>query len=193
MVFLPVDRQRSSHFTNQYAANGSNYKNSKLEKNAKADGMNIQHSHSVPQQLHTSAGALNSYQASYMQQGMYSGLSYYANEAEAYANPYYQPNPGFIPISCLPHSDITDGNNVQPFSPHLCPSIDYTQAYSGLCPPFLCPPPTPYNMPPQNMQEHWYAVAGQPHYMQYAPVLPVATADAPCNGITQNANQNALL
>ena len=153
--------------------------------------MNVQSPHSMHQQLHAPANAMNAYQASYMQQGMYPGLPYYGNEADAFANPYYSLNPGFIPIPCLPHSDIYDSNNMQSFSPHLCPGMDYTQAYSaGVCPPYLCPPPTPFNMPPQNVPEHWYAVAGQPHYMQYTPVLSVPT-ETSCNGVAQNANQNA--
>lgn len=157
---------------------------------AKGDSASVQTSRIVPYQIHGStATAVNTYQTSYMQQGVYSGMPYYANEAEAFANPYYAPNPGFFPIPCLPHSDIPDSSNVQSFSPHLCQGIDYTQAYSGICPPYICPQPAPYSIPPQNMQEHWYAVAGQPHYMQYAPVLPVS-ADAGCNGLTQNINQN---
>ncbi|XP_017754308.1 PREDICTED: hybrid signal transduction histidine kinase M-like [Eufriesea mexicana] len=182
------NRHRSSHFSNQCSANGSNSKASKLEKDAKEDNTNNQYSHSIHHQLHPPVNTINTYQASYMQQGMYSGLSYYTNEAEAFANPYYSLNAGFISIPCLPHSDIPD-NNVQPFSPHLYPGIDYTQAYSGLCPPYLYPPPTPFNIPPQNVSEHWYAVAGQPHYMQCAPVLPVP-AETTCNGIVQNTNQN---
>ncbi|XP_012169359.1 uncharacterized protein LOC100649818 [Bombus terrestris] len=184
------NRHRSAtHFSNQYSNNGSNSKLSKLDRDAKEDSMNVQPSQSIHQQLHTPANAMNTYQASYMQQGMYSGLPYYGNEAEAFANPYYSLNPSFIPIPCLSHSDIHDNNNVQPFSPHLCPGMDYAQAYSGLCPPYLCPPPTPYNIPPQNIPEHWYAVAGQPHYMQYAPVLSVP-AETTCTGVVQNANQN---
>nr|XP_031850193.1 GATA zinc finger domain-containing protein 14-like isoform X2 [Nomia melanderi] len=182
----------ASQFTqssNQYPHCGSNSKSSKSPE-MKGDSASVQPSRVVPYQVHGSAtAAVNSYQTSYMQQGVYSGMPYYANEAEAFANPYYAPNPGFFPIPCLPHSDIPDNSNVQPFSPHLCQGIDYTQAYSGMCPPYICPQPAPYSIPPQNMQEHWYAVAGQPHYMQYAPVLPV-TADAGCNGLTQNINQN---
>lgn len=124
-----------------------------------------------------------------MQPGMYSGLSYYANETDSFTNPYYPPSPGFFPVPCLPHSDIPDNSGVQPFSPQLCPGIDYAQAYSGLCPPYICSQPASYSIPPQNMQEHWYAVTGQPHYMQYAPILPM-TADTTCNGMAQNANQN---
>ncbi|XP_076167094.1 uncharacterized protein LOC143146573 isoform X2 [Ptiloglossa arizonensis] len=133
--------------------------------------------------------AVNSYQTPYMQPGMYSGLSYYANETDSFTNPYYPPSPGFFPVPCLPHSDIPDNSGVQPFSPQLCPGIDYAQAYSGLCPPYICSQPASYSIPPQNMQEHWYAVTGQPHYMQYAPILPM-TADTTCNGMAQNANQN---
>ncbi|KOC62469.1 UDP-N-acetylglucosamine transferase subunit ALG13 like protein [Habropoda laboriosa] len=185
------NRHRSvSHFSNQYPNSGSSSMVSKLEKDVKGDGMTTQHSYSIPQQVHVPpTGAINSYQASYMQQSTYSGLPYYANEAETFMNPYYPPSPGFIPIPCLPHSDIPDSSSVQPFPPHLCPGIDYAQTYSGLCPPYLCPPPAPFNMPPQNIQEHWYAVAGQPHYMQYTPVLSMATETA-CNGIAQNINQN---
>ncbi|KAK1124946.1 hypothetical protein K0M31_006291 [Melipona bicolor] len=181
----------SSHFANQYLSNGSNSKLSKLERDTKENTMNVQSPHSMHQQLHAPANTVNAYQASYMQQGMYPGLPYYGNEADAFANPYYSLNSGFIPIPCLPHSDIYDSNNMQSFSPHLCPGMDYTQAYSaGVCPPYLCPPPTPFNMPPQNVPEHWYAVAGQPHYMQYTPVLSVPT-ETSCNGVAQNANQNA--
>ncbi|CAK9798887.1 Putative bifunctional UDP-N-acetylglucosamine transferase and deubiquitinase ALG13 [Anthophora quadrimaculata] len=187
------NRHRSvSHSSNQYLTGGSNSKVSKLQKDVKGDSVAIQHSYSVPQQVpNPPIGAINSYQASYMQQGIYSGMPYYGNEAETFPNPYYPPSPGFIPIPCLPHSDIPDNNSVQPFSPHLCPGIDYAQAYTGLCPPYLCPPLAPFNIPPPNIQEHWYAVAGQPHYMQYTPVLPVA-AETTCNGIIQNTNQNPL-
>ncbi|XP_012339515.1 myb-like protein F [Apis florea] len=183
------NRHRStSHFSNQYANNGPNSKMLKSERDTKEDNINIQHSHSIHHQVHNSANALNTYQASYMQQSMYSGLPYYANETEAFANPYYSLNPGFVSIPCLPHSDIHDNSNAQTFPPHLCPGIDYSQAYSGLCPPYLCPSPNPFNLPLQNLPEHWYAVAGQPHYMPYAPVLSV-TAETTCNGI-QNINQN---
>ncbi|XP_078046931.1 uncharacterized protein LOC144475183 isoform X2 [Augochlora pura] len=181
----------SSHFThqgNQYSHSGPNTKSSKSQE-LKNDS--VQQSMTAPHQMHDSTvAAMNSYQAPYMQQGMYSGMPYYANEAEAFANPFYPPNPGFFPIPCLPHSDIPDNGNMQPFSPHLFPGMDYTQAYPNVCPPYMCPPqPAPYNMPPQNMQEHWYAVAGQPHYMPYAPMLPVTT-DGVCNGLTQNVNQS---
>lgn len=155
----------------------------------KEDNGNIQQSMFVPPQLQTPTNAMNSYQVPYMQQGMY---PYYANEAEGFANSYYTPNTGYFPMPYLPPSEIPDNNNMQPFSPQLYPGIDYAQAYSGLCPPYVCPQPPPYAIPPQNMQEHWYAVAGQPHYMQYAPVLPITT-EATCNGIAQNASQNVSL
>ncbi|XP_076669782.1 uncharacterized protein LOC143369568 isoform X3 [Andrena cerasifolii] len=180
--------QQFAQPNNQYPHSGSNSKASRSQE-AKNDGANYHQSRSVPHQVHAPMGAVNTYQAPYVQQGLYPGLSYYGNEAEAFANPYYPPNPGFFPVPCLPHSDIPDSNNVQPFAPHLCPGVDYAQAYPGLYPPYVCPQPAPYNIPPQNIQEHWYAVAGQPHYMQYAPVLPVP-AETSCNGIAQNPGQN---
>ncbi|XP_076648689.1 uncharacterized protein LOC143356681 isoform X2 [Halictus rubicundus] len=172
---------------NQYSYCGGNSKSTKSQE-TKSD--NFQQSRAAPQQVHGSpTAAVNSYQTPYMQQGMYSGIPYYANEAEAFANPYYPPSPGFFPMPCLPHSDMPDNGNMQQFSPHLCPGMDYAQAYPSVCPPYMCPQPAPYSVPPQNMQEHWYAVTGQPHYMPYAPVMPVA-ADGVCNGLTQNVNQN---
>ncbi|XP_076290768.1 uncharacterized protein LOC143214076 isoform X2 [Lasioglossum baleicum] len=179
----------------QFAQQGNQYLhcggNSKSTKSQETNSDHFQQSRAVSQQAHGSPTApVNSYQTPYMQQGMYSGIPYYANEAEAFANPYYPPNPGFFPMPCLPHSDMPDNGNMQPFSPHLYPGMDYAQAYPGVCPPYMCPQPAPYNVPPQNMQEHWYAVTGQPHYMPYAPVLPVA-ADGVCNGLSQNINQNS--
>ncbi|XP_076393478.1 uncharacterized protein LOC100877500 isoform X2 [Megachile rotundata] len=191
--FKKDTRHRSTqHFSssnNQYSSNEtSNSKSPKLEKEMKDDA-NIQHSHLMPQQMHTPTNAINSYQVPYMQHGIYTGLPYYGNEAEGFVNSYYPPNTGFFPIPCLPHSEIPDSNGIQPYSPHMCPGMDYAQAYSGLCPSYVCPQPAPYTMPPQNVQEHWYAVAGQPHYMQYAPVMPV-TAETTCNGIAQSASPN---
>lgn len=187
-------RHRSTqHFTsltNQYSSNeSSNSKPPKLEKEMKGDDANMQHSHLMSQQMHTPTNAINSYQIPFMQHSIYTGLPYYGNEAEGFVNSYYPPNTGFFPIPCLPHSEIPDNNSMQPYSPHLCPGMDYTQAYSGLCPPYVCAQPAPYTIPPQNVQEHWYAVAGQPHYMQYAPVMPV-TAETTCNGIAQSASPN---
>ncbi|XP_076756724.1 uncharacterized protein LOC143426890 [Xylocopa sonorina] len=182
--------QRSvSNFSNQYATNGSNYKGSKFEKSVKRSGVSMQHSQSIPHQVHTPVGAINTYQTSYMQQGMYSGLPYYANETEGFTNSYYPPSPGFIPIQCITPSDMADNNNMQPFPPHLYPGLDYTQTYSGLCPPYMCPSSLMFNVPSQNIPEHWYAVAGQPHYMPYTPVLPIAP-ETTCNGTTHSINQN---
>ncbi|XP_029037450.2 uncharacterized protein LOC114873365 isoform X1 [Osmia bicornis bicornis] len=186
--------QHSTPPTNQYLSNESpNFKPPppppKLEMEMKGDDGNVQHSMIVPPQLQTPTNTMNSYQVPYMQQGMY---PYYANEAEGFANSYYTPNTGYFPMPYLPPSEIPDNNNIQSFSPQLYPGIDYAQAYSGLCPPYVCPQPPPYAIPPQNMQEHWYAVAGQPHYMQYTPVLPVTT-EATCNGISQSASQNVSL
>ncbi|XP_015440459.1 PREDICTED: uncharacterized protein LOC107195184 isoform X2 [Dufourea novaeangliae] len=180
--------QQFTQSGNQYPHPGTNSKSSRPQEMV-GDSTSLQLSRTVPQQVHGSASApVNSYQTSYMQHSMYSGLSYYGNEAEPFTNPYYPPSPGFFQMPCLPHSDIPDNSNMQPFSPHLCPGIDYAQPYSGICPPYVCPQPAPYSIPPQNL-DHWYAVAGQPHYMQYTPVLPIA-ADATCNGLAQNINQN---
>ncbi|XP_053997898.1 uncharacterized protein LOC128886761 [Hylaeus anthracinus] len=178
--------QQVTQPNNQYSHSGSNFKHSKSQE-MKSNGTSSQHTRSVPNQV-ANQDTVNSYQTSYMQPSMYSGLPYYTNEVDAFTNSYYPPNP-YFPIPCLAHSDIPDNTSVQPFSPHLCPGLDYAQAYSGLCPPYMCSQPAPYNISPQNMQEHWYAVAGQPHYMQYPPMLPM-TADATCNGIAQNINQN---
>lgn len=168
----------------------SNSKPSKPQE-TKDDNGNYQRSHSVPQAPALPTNAMNSYQqAPYVQQGVYTGLPYYANEAEAFANSYYPQSPGIFPVSYLPHPDVADNNNMQqPFAPHLYPGVDFAQNYSGLFSPFVFPPPAPYNVPPQNLQEHWYTVAGQ-HYMQYPPVLPI---EATCNGIAQNTNQNVSL
>ncbi|XP_076635129.1 uncharacterized protein LOC143348583 [Colletes latitarsis] len=168
--------------SNQYLHSGPNSKQPKSQE-AKGSGTNLQCARSVPHQVHASTDAVNSYQTSYVQPGMY-----YANEVDAFTNSYYSPSP-YFPIPCLPYPEIPDSNSVQPFAQHLCPGVDYAQAYPGLCPPYICPQPAPYNMSPQNMQEHWYAVAGQPHYMQYAPMLPI-TAETTCNGIAQNVNQH---
>ncbi|XP_076244086.1 uncharacterized protein LOC143185190 [Calliopsis andreniformis] len=185
------DRQRGGQnfpqSGNQYSSWGSTAKSPKSQE--KGDASNYQRSRSLPQVHAPPTNPVNSYQTPYMQQGMYSPLPYYGNEVDAFANSYYPPNPGIFPISCLPPSDMPDNNNVQTFTPHMYPGVDYAQAYSGLFPPFMCPPPASYNVPPPNIQEHWYAVAGQPHYMQYAPVLPVP-AEPTCNGIVQGVNQN---
>ncbi|XP_017879057.1 putative bifunctional UDP-N-acetylglucosamine transferase and deubiquitinase ALG13 isoform X2 [Ceratina calcarata] len=153
----------------------------------------IRHTNSFPPQIPVPADMMNSYQETHMQQGMYSGLPYYSNEGEAFANPYYPPpSPGYIPMQCLPPTDMPDVNNLQPYLPQPYPGMDYAQAYSGSCPPpYLCNPvpPAMFNVPPQNIPpEHWYAVAGQPHYMPYAPMVPMAP-EPNCNGVTQNINQ----
>lgn len=156
---------------------------------------NIRHANSIHPPMHAPPDVMNSYQESHVQQGMYTGLPYYSNEGEAaFANSYYPPpNPGYIPIQCLPPTEMPDVNNLQPFLPQPYPGMDYAQAYSGSCsPPYMCNPmpPAMYNVPPQNIPpEHWYAVSGQPHYMPYAPMVPMAP-EPNCNGVTQSVNQN---
>ncbi|KAG7207447.1 hypothetical protein KM043_009088 [Ampulex compressa] len=177
------------HHSNQHQYSTSNANFSK-QRDAKGESMHPQHVNPVspPVNLHT--GTPNSYHAPYMQQSMYTVFPCYSNEAEAFPNPYYVPNPGYIPVHCIPHSEISDNNNTQPYPLHSNPSMDiYPQAYPGLCPPYVYPQPAAYNVSSQNMQEHWYAYAGQPHYVQYAPIMPVAT-ESQCNGTGQNDNLN---
>ncbi|XP_046422637.1 protein ovarian tumor locus-like [Neodiprion fabricii] len=130
-------------------------------------------------------------QLPFSQPPIYTAVPYYSTDAEStFQNQFYPTNQNFS-LPYIPHSDISDGNNVSHFPQSIYPGGEnYGQPYplysQYMYPTSMYPP-----IPTQNAPENWYAMPGQtqtmplPHYVQYSP--PPAPVPGSPNG-TQSSN-----
>lgn len=157
----------------------------------KKNDAHIQHFDPMIQQTIITPSSPNGCISPYTAPTMLPTLSFYPSEAETCCNPYYIANGAFLPFQCAPaHPDVTE-NNMQPYASHIYPGTDtYPPNYPAtLCSPIMFSPPVPCSIlpPPPNMQEHWYPMLGQPHYMQYGPP-PISITEASGNGQSPNGS-----
>ncbi|XP_012255998.2 protein ovarian tumor locus-like [Athalia rosae] len=125
-------------------------------------------------------------QVPYSQPPIYTAIPYYPTDTDStFQHPYYPSNPGF-PVPYIPHSDITDGNNINHYPPNIYPGGEsYAQPYPVFSQ-YMYPTGMYPALSPQTNSETWYPIPGQtptipvPHYVQYSP--PATSLPSSPNG-----------